>query len=29
MPILQKHKIELSREPRPQPVKNTFKGKSL
>jgi len=29
MPILQKHKIELSREPRPQAVKNTFKGKSL
>ena len=29
MPILQKHKIELSREPRPQLVKNTFKGKSL
>jgi hypothetical protein len=28
-PILQKHKIELSREPRPQPVKNTIKGKSL
>src|ERR1019366_7457693 len=28
-PILQKHKIELSREPRPQPVKNTVKGKSL
>ena len=29
MPILQKHKIELSREPRPQPVKNTIKGKSF
>ena len=28
-PILQKHKIELSREPRQQPVKNTLKGKSL
>jgi len=28
-PILQKHKIELSREPRPQIVKNTVKGKSL
>ena len=28
-PILQKHKIELSSEPRPQPVKNTIKGKSL
>jgi hypothetical protein len=28
-PILQKHKIELSSEPRPQPVKNTVKGKSL
>jgi hypothetical protein len=28
-PVLQKYKIELSREPRPQPVKNTIKGKSL
>ena len=28
-PILQKYKIELSGEPRPQPVKNTIKGKSL
>jgi hypothetical protein len=28
-PILQKHKIELSSEPRPQLVKNTIKGKSL
>ena len=28
-PILQKYKIELSGEPRPQPVKNTVKGKSL
>ena len=28
-PILQKHKIELSSQPRPQPVKNTIKGKSL
>jgi len=27
-PVLQKYKIE-SREPRPQPVKNTIKGKSL
>ena len=28
-PILQKYKIELPHEPRPQPVKNTIKGKSL
>ncbi len=28
-PILQKNQIELSREPRPQPVKNAVKGKSL
>jgi hypothetical protein len=29
MPILKNHKIELTREPKPQPVKNTIKGKSL
>jgi hypothetical protein len=28
MPILKEHKIELSREPKPQPVKNTIQGKS-
>src|ERR1035437_7087359 len=28
-PILQQHKIELSPEPRPQPEKTPFKGKSL
>ena len=28
-PVLQKYKIELSREPRPQPVKNTIKGNLL
>jgi hypothetical protein len=29
MPILQKHGVELLREPRPQLVKNTFKGKKF
>ena len=28
-PILQKHKVELLSEPRPQTVKNTVKGKSI
>jgi hypothetical protein len=29
MPILHQHNIELSRVPKPQPVKNIIKGKSL